>query len=42
MSMVVEKLALDKGKDRAQQRNAYPHCNETDVGVMADEGWRQW
>ena len=41
MSMIVEKLALDEGKDRAQ-RNACPHCNETDVGVMADEGWHQW
>ena len=41
MSMIVEKLALDEGKDRPQ-RNACPHCNETDVGVMADEGWLQW
>ena len=38
MSMIVEKLALDEGKDRAQ-RNACPHCNETDV---ADESWHQW
>ena len=36
MSMIVGKLY--EGKDR----NACPHCNETDVGVMADEGWLQW
>ena len=41
MSMIVEKLALDEGKDQAQ-RNACPHCNETDLGVMADEGWLHW
>ena len=35
MSMVVEKLA------RAW-RNACPHCNETDLGVMEDEGWLRW
>jgi hypothetical protein len=38
MSMIVEKLAV---KDRAQ-RNACPHCYETDLGVMADEGWLHW
>ena len=41
MSVIVEKLTLDEGKDRAQ-RNTCPHCNETDIGVMADEGWLQW
>jgi len=34
MSMTVEKT-LKKGK----ARDICPHCNETDVGVMADEGW---
>jgi hypothetical protein len=38
MSMIVEKLAR---KDR-EQRNTCPHCNETDLGVMEDEGWLQW
>jgi hypothetical protein len=41
MSMIVEKLALDEGEDRTQ-RNTCPHCNKTDLGVMADEGWLQW
>ena len=41
MSMIVEKLALEEGKARAQT-NACPHCNETDLGVMADEGWLHW
>ena len=41
MSMIVEKFALDEGKARAQ-RNTCPHCYETDVGVMEDEGWLQW
>ena len=41
MSMIVEKLAVDKGKARAQ-RNTCPHCDKTDLGVMADEGWLQW
>ena len=41
MSMIVEKLALVKGKARAQW-NTCPHCNETDLGVMADEGWLHW
>ena len=39
MSIVVEKLA--EGKDLGQ-RNACPHCNKTNLGVMADEGWFQW
>ena len=41
MSMFVEKVALDKGKARAQ-RNTCPCCYKTDLGVMADEGWFQW
>ena len=41
MSMIVEKVALDKGKTRAQ-RNTCPHCYKTDLGVMADEGWLHW
>ena len=41
MSMIVEKVALDKGKDRAQ-RNTCPHCYQTDLGVMEDQGWLQW
>ena len=41
MSMIVEKVALDKGKDRAQ-RNTCPHCCKTDLGVMKDQGWLQW
>ena len=40
MSMIVEK-ALDKGKTWAQ-RNTCPHCYETDLGVMIDEGWLRW
>ena len=38
MSMIVEKLALDKG----EARNVCPYCCETDLGVMADEGWLHW
>ena len=41
MSMIVEKVALDKSKDRAQ-RNTCPHCYKTHLGVMEDEGWLQW
>ena len=41
MSMIVEKLALDEGKDRTQ-RNTCPHCYKTHLGVIADEGWLQW
>ena len=41
MSMIVEKVALDKGKDWTQ-RNTCPHCYETDLGVMVDEGWLHW
>ena len=41
MSMIVEKLVLDEGKDRAQ-RNACPHCHEMDLGVMVYEGWLHW
>ena len=41
MSMIVEKLALDKGEARTQ-RNVCPYCCETDLGVMADEGWLLW
>jgi hypothetical protein len=41
MSMIVEKVALDEGKDRAQ-RNTCPYCYNTHLGVMADEGWLQW
>jgi cytochrome c len=40
MSMIMERL-LDEGEARAQ-RNACPHCHETDLGVMEDEGWLQW
>jgi hypothetical protein len=41
MSMIVEKLASDEREARAQ-RNTCPHCNETDLGMMTDEGWLQW
>jgi hypothetical protein len=41
MSMIMEKLALDEKKVRAQ-RNACPHCYETELGVMEDEGWLHW
>ena len=41
MSMIVEKVALDEGKDRAQ-RNTCPRCYKTHLGVMEDEGWLQW
>ena len=41
MSMIVEKAALDEGKARAQ-RNTCPHCYQTDLGVMEDEGWLHW
>ena len=41
MSMIMEKIALDEGKDRVQ-RNTCPHCYKTDLGVMADEGWFHW
>ena len=41
MSMIVEKVALDKEMDRAQ-RNTCPHCYKTHLGVMEDEGWLQW
>jgi hypothetical protein len=39
--MVVEKLAQDEEKAR-DQRNACPHCNETEFGVIEDEGWLRW
>ena len=35
MCMIVEKLALDQ---EHRNRNTCPHCDETDLGVMADEG----
>ena len=41
MSMIVERVALDKGRAWAQ-RNTCPHCYKTDLGVMADEGWLHW
>ena len=41
MSMIVEKVALEEGKDRAQ-RNTCPYCYKTHLGVMEDEGWLQW
>ena len=42
MSMIVEKLA-HKGEALAYwQRSVCPHCCETDLGVMADEGWLHW
>ena len=41
MSMIVEKAALDEGMARAQ-RNTCPHCYQTDLGVMEDEGWLHW
>ena len=41
MSINLEKVALDKGKSRAQ-RKICPRCYKTDLGVMADEGWLQW
>jgi hypothetical protein len=36
MSMIVEMLEEGKARDIC------PHCNETDLGVMADEGWLRW
>ena len=39
MCMIVEKLALDQEQ---RNRNTCPHCDETDLGVMADEGWLYW
>jgi hypothetical protein len=41
MSMVVKKPALEQGGVR-RQRNTCPHCYETRLGVMPDEGWLQW
>ena len=41
MSMIVEKLELNKGMDQAQ-RNTCPCCYKTDLGVMEDEGWLLW
>ena len=41
MSMIMEKVALDKGKASAQ-RNTCPYCHKTDLGVIVDEGWLQW
>ena len=41
MSMIMEKVALGKGMERAQ-RNRCPHCRKTHLGVMEDEGWLQW
>ena len=41
MSMIVERVALDEVKARAQ-RSTCPHCYKTDLGVMADEGWLRW
>ena len=41
MSMIIEKVALDEGKARAQ-RNTCPHCYKTELGVMVDEGWLHW
>ena len=37
MSMIVEKAALHRGKDRAQ-RNICPHCYKTHLGVMKMRG----
>ena len=39
MSMIVEK-ALEEGKGRAQR--TCPHCYDTDLGVIGDEGWLHW
>ena len=41
MSMIVEKVALGKGRHRSQW-NTCPHCYRTHLGVMEDEGWLQW
>ena len=42
MSMVVMKVALDDEKYAQRQRNVCPHCYETQIGVMPDEGWLTW
>ena len=41
MSMIVEKAALEQEGARLQ-RNRYPNCYETNLGVMPDDGWFQW
>jgi hypothetical protein len=38
MSIIV-KVALEQ---KEHQMNACPSCNETNVGVMPDDGWLQW
>ena len=42
MSMTVKKVALKNEKHAQRQRNVCPHCYETQIGVMADEGWLKW
>jgi Ubiquitin-like domain len=42
MSMVVKKVALDHEKYARRQRSVCPHCYETQIGVMPDEGWLKW
>ena len=37
MSMIVEKML-----ENEKVRDTCPHCYETDLGVMADEGWLRW
>ena len=39
MCMIVEKLSK---KREHRNRKTCPHCDETDLGVMADEGWLHW
>ena len=41
MSMIMMKLAQDEGRNQVQT-NTCPNCNETDLGVMADERWLHW
>ena len=40
MSMIV-KVSVKQERAR-HQKNTCPRCDETDVGVMRDDGWLQW
>ena len=37
MSMIMEKMI-----EIGNARDTCPQCGETDLGVMADEGWLHW
>jgi len=41
MSMTVKKVAL-RQRYTQRQGQVCPRCYETQIGVMADEGWLQW